>query len=71
MRIFRIRESKVKGIATKIEDPNRTVSQGDRISMKYRGTLDHLIAKVITDHSKKGDNVVIEITRVLVYMGIW
>ena len=71
MRIFRIRSQKVKGIATKIEDPNRTVSQGDRISMKYLGTLDHLIAKVITDHSKKGDNVVIEITKVLVYMGIW
>ena len=30
--------------------------------MKYLGTLDHLIAKVITDHSKKGDNVVIEIS---------
>jgi hypothetical protein len=70
MRIFRIRESKVKGIATKIEDPNRTVSQGDRISMKYLGTLDHPIAKMISDHSKKGDNVVIEI-KVLVCMGIW
>jgi hypothetical protein len=30
--------------------------------MKYLGTLDHPIAKMITDHSKKGDNIVIEIT---------
>jgi PPOX class probable F420-dependent enzyme len=52
---------KGKGIATIVEDPNRTVSEGDRISMKYLGTLDHPIAKMITDHSKKGDNVVIEI----------
>ena len=52
---------KGKGIATIVEDPNRTIPQGDRISMKYLGTLDHPIAKMITDHSKKGDNVVIEI----------
>jgi hypothetical protein len=38
---------KGKGIATKIEDPNRTIAQGDGISMKYLGTLDHLIAKVM------------------------
>ena len=30
---------KGKGIATLVEDPNRTVPQGDRISMKYLGTL--------------------------------
>ncbi len=44
---------KGKGIATTIEDPNRTVSQGDRISMKYLGTLDHPVAKMITDYYKK------------------
>jgi nitroimidazol reductase NimA-like FMN-containing flavoprotein (pyridoxamine 5'-phosphate oxidase superfamily) len=52
---------KGKGIAT-IEDPNRTVPQGDRISMKYLGTLDHPIAKMISDRSKKGEVVVIEIS---------
>jgi hypothetical protein len=30
--------------------------------MKYLGTLDHPVAKTRTDHSKKGDNVVIEIS---------
>ena len=52
---------KGKGSATIVEDPNRTVSEGEKISIKYLGTLDHPIAKMITEHSKKGDNVVIEI----------
>jgi len=52
---------KGKGSVTIIEDPDRTVSEGEKISMKYLGTLDHPIAKMITEHSKKGENVVIEI----------
>jgi nitroimidazol reductase NimA-like FMN-containing flavoprotein (pyridoxamine 5'-phosphate oxidase superfamily) len=52
---------KGKGSATIVEDPNRTVSEGEKISIKYLGTLDHPIAKMITEHSKKGDNVVLEI----------
>jgi len=53
---------KGKGTATIVEDPNRTVSEGDRISMKYLGTLDHPIAKMITERSKKGEELVIEIS---------
>ena len=53
---------KGKGIATLVEDPDRTVPQGDRISMKYLGTLDHPIAKMISEGSKNGDNVLIEIS---------
>jgi PPOX class probable F420-dependent enzyme len=53
---------KGKGIATIVEDPNRTLSHGDSISMKYLGTLDHPIAKMISEGSKRGDNVVIEIS---------
>jgi nitroimidazol reductase NimA-like FMN-containing flavoprotein (pyridoxamine 5'-phosphate oxidase superfamily) len=52
---------KGKGSVTIIEDPDRTVSEGEKISIKYLGTLDHPIAKMITEHSKKGENVVIEI----------
>jgi hypothetical protein len=48
-RMFPIRESKA----------NRTVQQGDRISMKYLGTLDRPIAKMISDPSKV---VVVEIS---------
>ncbi len=53
---------KGKGSVTIVEDPDRTVSEGDQISIKYLGTLDHPIAKMITEHSKKGENVVIEIS---------
>ena len=53
---------KGKGIVTIADDPDRVVPQADRISMKYLGTLDHPIAKMITDSSKKGEVVVIEIS---------
>jgi PPOX class probable F420-dependent enzyme len=53
---------KGKGIVTIVDDPDKVVPQADRISMKYLGTLDHPIAKMITDSSKKGDVVVIEIS---------
>jgi PPOX class probable F420-dependent enzyme len=52
---------KGKGIVTIVEDPDRVVPQADRISMKYLGTLDHPVAKMITDSSKKGEVVAIEI----------
>ena len=53
---------KGKGTVSIVEDPNRTVSEGDKISIKYLGSLDHPIAKMITEHSKKGENVLIEIS---------
>jgi PPOX class probable F420-dependent enzyme len=54
---------KGKGIATIVEeDPNRIVPQADRISMKYLGTLDHPVAKMITDGAMKGDIVLVEIS---------
>ena len=53
---------KGKGIVTIADDPDRVVPQADRSSMKYLGTLDHPIAKMITDSSKKGEVVVIEIS---------
>ena len=53
---------KGRGAVAIIEDPSRTVTQGDKISMKYLGTLDHPVAKMISDRSKKGEIVVIEIS---------
>jgi general stress protein 26 len=53
---------KGKGSVTIVEDPTITVSKGEKISMKYLGTLDHPIAKMITESSKKGENVLIEIS---------
>lgn len=57
-----VRGVKGKGIATIIEDLKIIVPLGDRISLKYLGTLDHPIAKMITESSKKGENVLIEIS---------
>ena len=53
---------KGKGTATIIEDPKRTVPYGEKISMKYLGTLDHPIPKMILDSAKKGNHVVLEIS---------
>jgi len=53
---------KGKGIATIIEDPNRIVPKADKISMKYLGTLDHPIAKMITDSARNGEVVLVEIS---------
>ena len=53
---------KGKGIATLIDDPNRIVPQADKISMKYLGTLDHPVAKMITDGAKKGEVILVEIS---------
>ena len=53
---------KGKGIANIVEDLNKVVPQADRISMKYLGTLEHPIAKMITDSSKKGEVVIVEIS---------
>jgi general stress protein 26 len=48
---------KGKGTATIIEDPKRTVSYGEKIYMKYLGTLDHPVSKMILDSAKKGNHV--------------
>jgi general stress protein 26 len=53
---------KGKGTATTVEDPNRIVPQADRISMKYLGTLDHPVAKMITEGAKNGEIVLVEIS---------
>lgn len=55
---------KGKGTATIVEeDPkNRIVPQADKISMKYLGTLDHPVAKMITDGAMKGQVVLVEIS---------
>jgi general stress protein 26 len=46
---------KGRGTVTIIEDPSKTASEGDKISIKYLGTLDHPLAKMLTDDAKKGE----------------
>ena len=52
---------KGKGTSTIVEDPRIIVPQADRISIKYLGTLDHPVAKMISDGAKKGEVVLVEI----------
>jgi hypothetical protein len=51
---------KGKGTAT-IIDPKRTVPYGGKIYMKYLGTLDHPVPKMILDDAEKGNYIVLEI----------
>lgn len=53
---------KGRGIVTITEDQSKTLAEGDRISMKYLGTLDHPVAKMISDGTKKGEVILIEIS---------
>src|SRR5918994_98335 len=57
-----VRGVKGKGNATIIEDLKTVNPLGDRISLKYLGTLDHPIAKMISEDSKKGEVVLVEIS---------
>jgi nitroimidazol reductase NimA-like FMN-containing flavoprotein (pyridoxamine 5'-phosphate oxidase superfamily) len=53
---------KGRGTVTIIEDTSKTMSAGDKMSIKYLGTLDHPVAKMITDGAKKGEVILIEIS---------
>jgi PPOX class probable F420-dependent enzyme len=57
-----VRGIKGRGIATTIEDSKLVVPMVDRISFKYLGTLDHPIAKMISEDSKMGEVVLVEIS---------
>jgi nitroimidazol reductase NimA-like FMN-containing flavoprotein (pyridoxamine 5'-phosphate oxidase superfamily) len=53
---------KGRGTVTIIEDPVKTVSVGDKMSIKYLDTLDHTVAKMITEGAKRGEVILIEIS---------
>ena len=57
-----VRGVKGKGIATIIDDLKTVIPRGEKIILKYLGTLDHPIAKMITEDSKKGGVVLVEIS---------
>jgi nitroimidazol reductase NimA-like FMN-containing flavoprotein (pyridoxamine 5'-phosphate oxidase superfamily) len=52
---------KGKGMATIIEDPNKTVTDAKKMNMKYLGTLNNPISKMILDSAQKGNHIVIEL----------
>jgi PPOX class probable F420-dependent enzyme len=57
-----VRGVKGEGIATIIEDSKTVISIGNKIILKYLGTLDHPIAKMISENSTSGQVVIIEIS---------
>ena len=52
---------KGKSTATVVEDPVRTVPETKKIYMKYLGTLDHPIPRMILESVQKGNHVIVEI----------
>jgi nitroimidazol reductase NimA-like FMN-containing flavoprotein (pyridoxamine 5'-phosphate oxidase superfamily) len=52
---------KGKGTANIVEDLNKSISEAKLINVKYLGTLDHPMAKMILESASKGNHVLIEI----------
>ena len=51
-----------KGVATISKDLQTVISISNVIIMKYLGTLDNPMAKAISERSKSGEGIIIEIT---------
>lgn len=52
---------KGKGTATISENTDRVVPIVEKINLKYLGTLDHPLAKMIMEAARNGDEVLVEI----------
>jgi len=52
-----------KGVATISKDLQTVISISNVIIMKYLGTLDNPMAKAISERSKSGEGIIIEITK--------
>jgi general stress protein 26 len=52
---------KGKGTVTIIEDPKRVMPIVEKINLKYLGTLDHPIAKMLIENTKNGTVILLEI----------
>ena len=46
----------------KLEDPEKVMSNAEKINMKYLGTLDHPLAKMLIGSTRNGIEIVLEIT---------
>jgi PPOX class probable F420-dependent enzyme len=53
---------KGKGIATISEDREKNLKIVEKINLKYLGTLEHPLAKMLMENTRNGTEVVIEIT---------
>ena len=53
---------KGKGVATIFDDLQTVISRSNMMIMKYLGTLDNPMAQTISERSKSGKGIIIEIT---------
>lgn len=53
---------KGRGVAAISEDAQKNVSIVEKMNLKYLGTLDHPLAKMLSENAKSGTEIVIEIT---------
>ncbi len=58
---FPYRGVKGKGTATIVEDPKVVMPVAEKLNLKYLGTLDHPVAKMIIENVKNGTEVVLKI----------
>ena len=48
-------------MVTIVEDPKRVMPIEEKINLKYLGTLDHPIAKMLIENAKGGNEILLEI----------
>jgi hypothetical protein len=53
---------KGRGVARISEDIQKNLSIMEKINMKYLGTLEHPLAKMLMENTRSGNEVAIEIT---------
>jgi len=53
---------KGRGVARVLENIQQNLQIVEKINMKYLGTLEHPLAKMLMDNTRNGTEVVIEIT---------
>ena len=53
---------KGKGDVVMLKDPDKIMSIVEKINLKYLGTLDHPLARMLIDNTRKGIEAVLEIT---------
>ena len=59
---FQYKGVKGKGEVVILENPEKIMSIVEKIHLKYLGTLDHPLAKMLIDNTRKGIKTVLEIT---------
>ena len=52
---------KGKGVVIIVDDPKTVIQAVEKINLKYLGSLDHPLAKMLIDNAKNGTEIMVEI----------